>query len=80
MWLHRPHILLSLRVAWTPQMGLLLYNHFVHNFGDMELSYYGYYYCCFIFNYGAVSISVYTQPNNICNNLSKCEGRDRDLM
>jgi len=42
MWLDRPRVL-SLRVAWTPQMGLLLQNHFAHNFGDMVVSYY--YYC-----------------------------------
>jgi hypothetical protein len=44
MWLDRPHVFLSLRVAWTPQMGLLSQNHFAQNFGDMVVSYYYYYY------------------------------------
>jgi hypothetical protein len=74
MWLDRLHVL-SLRVAWTPQMGLLLHNHFVQNFGDMGVSYCDDYYCFFFFtfNYDAISISVYTVPNStVCNNTSEC--------
>jgi hypothetical protein len=61
MWLHGPHILLSLRVAWIPQMGLLLYNHFVQNFDDMELSYCGYYYFLFLITALSAARSIHSQ-------------------